>query len=47
MTPVTLRWVVTKTINIPLKHDNALLKLTLFWDPARLRNSMPRPAAEA
>lgn len=45
--PVTLRWVMTKTLQHTAEHVSALLKLTLFWDPAALRNQHAQASAEA
>ncbi len=44
--PVTLRWVVSKTLQHSAEHVSALLKLTLFWDPAELRNQQAQAGAE-
>jgi hypothetical protein len=35
--PVTPRWVGAKTPQHSAEHVSALIKLTLFWDPAELR----------
>ncbi len=44
--PVTLRWVVTKTLQHTAEHVSALLRLSLFWDPAELRSQQAQASAE-